>query len=117
MGLNTTHGAWDGSYGSFGAFRDLIAKKIGINLNDMQGFGGNKQWANVKDDLTHLLNHSDCDGGIKPQHCKLIAKRLDEIVDTVTDHEDETGYFREKMRTFSKGCKLAARKKQTLEFH
>jgi hypothetical protein len=117
MGLNTTHGAFDGSYGSFGQLRTLVAKKININLNNMVGFGGKKRWENVNDDIKYFLHHSDCDGAITPNQCKLIAKRMDELVLTVTDEEDPTGYFREKMRTFSDGCKLAAKKKEKLEFH
>lgn len=117
MGLTTTHGAWDGAYSSFADWREFIAKKIGISLNSMYGFGGSLQWDNIKDPLKHLLNHSDCDGHISPEHCKLIAGRLDEVYKTITDDEDPTGDLRMETAKFSKGAKKAAEKKENLLFH
>ena len=38
MGLDTTHNAWHGSYGSFMVFRKWLAKKLGIPLELMEGY-------------------------------------------------------------------------------
>jgi hypothetical protein len=38
MGLNTTHGAWDGAYSEFHRWRTEIAKHLGIPLDLMEGF-------------------------------------------------------------------------------
>lgn len=70
MGLDITIKGSDGlnvaswSYSGFNTFRERLAKEIGLNLSDMVGFGGKKKWP--KDDIVPLLNHSDCDGELKP---------------------------------------------------
>lgn len=38
MGLDTTHGAWHGSYSAFARWRTEIAKHLGIPLELMEGF-------------------------------------------------------------------------------
>jgi hypothetical protein len=113
MGLDTTHNAWHGSYSSFNGFRTFIANLIGITLDDMDSYGGDKSWDNVKDDLKHLLNHSDCDGHITPVKCAKIAKRLRELLKNWPEGSD----YRDKAEQFAKGCELAAKKKQQLKFH
>lgn len=81
MGLNFKNSTAQWSYSGFNYFRKRLAKEIGINLYDMEGFGdGCHSWENVKDDIVPLLNHSDCEGELSPEDCKSVAPRLRELV-------------------------------------
>lgn len=114
MGLNTSHGAWDGSYSSFNRFRVVIARTIGLDLEKMDGFVANGiSWEGVKDDLKYLLNHSDCDGHIPPGQCKKIAIRLREIAPLIPTDD----WVHERVLQFAKGCEMAHKQKKNLEFH
>lgn len=91
MGLYFTIGnrssAAHWSYGGFHAFRVKISALAGINLNDMQGFDGNKKWSDLKDDIVPFLNHSDCDGSLSPQECKKIYPRLAELLNNMPEDD------------------------------
>lgn len=132
MGLDTTHDAWSGPYSSFMEWRIWLAKKIGINLLDMEGFSdrdytnpnrkrGTVKWETVEDDLKYLLNHSDCDGHLTPAQCNKIAVRLKAIISEMDgDFEDEWNYearmYNAAVR-FRKGCMKAYKNKEKLKFH
>lgn len=118
MGLDTSHNAWHGPYSSFGNFRKKLAAHIGIDLLNMEGFGGTGEWDLIEDDAKILLSHSDCDGEILPDDCKKLATRLREILPTLPE-KDKTGFYSlyELTETFAKGCELAASKKESIEFH
>lgn len=83
MGLDTSHGCWHGSYGSFDHFRTALAAAIGIDLHDMQGFvedGLCTPWMDPADEpLVYLLDHSDCEGEIAVKALAPLAKRLREV--------------------------------------
>lgn len=72
------------SYGGFNAFRERLAKEIGIDLRLMDGFcGPDKEgvlWGTVNDYIVPFLNHSDCDGNLSPDQCRDIYIRLIELV-------------------------------------
>ncbi len=70
------------SFNGFNDFRRKLAREIGINLDDMWGFGGKKAWDTVNDTIVPLLNHSDCDGELSPGQCKTIEPRLRELIAT-----------------------------------
>jgi len=116
MGLDTTHDAWHGPYSSFNSFRTNMAKMIGMNLKKMEGFGGNIPFSQFNDDLCILLDHSDCEGYISPDNCKKLAIRLDELIDKMEPTEVFFSDY-QLAKQFSAGCKLAASKNETLEFH
>lgn len=80
MGLDV--GSVSFSYGGFNRFREMLAKEIGYNLDDFEGFGGDKSFKEMKDDIKWLLDHSDCDGHITPKRCGRIAPRLRDITKT-----------------------------------
>lgn len=90
MGLDFSHGDAHWSYGGFAEFRIRLAREIGIELHAMEGFTESYRnhdrkrkpipWANVKDTIVPLLNHSDCDGELTPEECKTVAPRLRELV-------------------------------------
>lgn len=127
MGLNTTHGAWDGPYSSFGEFRKNLAKEIGINLEEMQGFSkdgkpGEIPWKTVKHKIKSLLNHSDCDGHLTPRQCKTVAEGLKEIIEKLPDYGlkgtfDYKYSTKGRAETFRSGCLKAYNKNEYLKFH
>jgi hypothetical protein len=119
-------------------WRIWLAKQIGINLLEMEGFSdreyfkdgflnkdrkfGTIKWETVTDDLKHLLNHSDCDGHITPTNCKKIAKRLKEVIGDrkipkMFDFENADGIHLISTKQFMDGCMKAFKNKQNLKFH
>ena len=76
MGLDFVGADAHWSYSSFNSFRHKLAKEVGIDLDEMDGFGGRKSWARVKTPLKWLLNHSDCDGQITAKRCAKMAPIL-----------------------------------------
>jgi hypothetical protein len=137
MGLDTTHDAWHGPYSSFMEWRIWVAKQVGINLLEMEGYSpdrdytnpnrrhGKIKWETIEDDLKILLNHSDCDGHLTTSQCKKIADRLKTITDAMTDDynsklEDnwstEARMYNATIR-FRKGCMKAYKEKEKLKFH
>jgi hypothetical protein len=119
MGLDTTHDAWHGAYSSFGNWRKEIAKAAGMPpLNDMVGFGGNIEWDTLEyNDIHILLKHSDCDGEISWQDCKLVAEALTDLLDKLPNEFDYTFLSPKKLaERFIAGCMLAYNSKENLEF-
>ena len=134
MGLNTTHGCWDGAYSSFNRWRGEIAKAAGLpDLNLMEGFyheitpkqGLPIKWETVEQSpLLILLNHSDCDGQIHFKDCSAIADELEKCLPNLSKHEGELGtvdYFEDcivgKTKQFIAGLRLASKKRQNVKFH
>jgi hypothetical protein len=118
MGLDTTHGAWNGAYSAFNTWRTEVAKRVGITLKEMQGFDGSKEW-DTEHPLYPLLYHSDCDGELTPSECKKIADALTKIIDKTEDVQfgGHVGSFNDKTKTFIDGCLLAHSLNETIEFH
>lgn len=129
MGLNTTHGAWDGPYSFFNDFRYALAKRIGINLDEYFGYNplGEKNLDDIDHPLRYLFNHSDCDGELNESECALIAFGLNQVMTKITLDEMDTnirvGRRQYKIRDlyedcdkFRKGCLLAVRRKESLQF-
>lgn len=116
MGLDTSHNAWHGPYSSFNRFRTMIAEKIGIKLEDMEGFGGNKSFSEVNHPIVPLLDHSDCDGELSVEECKSIVEGIDLILSDFNVKTDEDVYFVRYMKQFSDGCKLAISRNENIQF-
>ena len=117
MGLDTTHNAWNGPYSSFGSWRKWLAKQAGFNLDDMEGFGGGKEWSEEMKakDYYPLLNHSDCDGVLTPLECQKTAKFLGHIM--AKGNSDGDKYMLEKCANFYMGCIDAIGRNENIEFH
>tara|TARA_R110000772_G_scaffold6250_5_gene21941 strand:- start:2067 stop:2417 length:351 start_codon:yes stop_codon:yes gene_type:complete len=116
MGLDTSHNCWHGPYSSFGRFRDVLAKEIGINLKDYFGYGGDNPTKHLEDidhDIMPLLNHSDCDGELSVEDSKRIVKGLESILETYTEDD----YFRDKMIQFRDGLLDAISSNEVVDFH
>ncbi len=123
MGLDVSHGCWHGSYGAFGAWREWLARRAGFSLHEMEGFGGFLEW-NRGDNLTILLDHSDCDGEILAKDCAPLAERLQELlpneIERVTHvlsgEEEEEDWKVEALQQFIEGLRLADEYKEDVEF-
>ena len=74
MGLDTTHGCYNGGYIAFNNHRRELARIIGMDLMEMKGFGGNIPWpeGHKHQDVFPLLSHSDCDGILDLNECKQV---------------------------------------------
>lgn len=123
MGLDTTHGAWHGSYSTFNEWRNLVARAAGFPpLKEMRGFGGERLWETTSGDrrLIPLLNHSDCDSYLSVRVLPGIAAGLDAIVDRLPAYLDEGPAFhelwRDRTRAFAAGCRAAAAAGEPIEF-
>lgn len=123
MGLNTSFGAWEGAYSAFDAWRKVIAKKIGLNLENMMGFGGTIPF-NPEHNLTPLLNHSDCDGILTVDECKKIKAGLEEVLKSLpkidmnneNDFENDDEWAAYKAQLFIDGCNEAIKNDEPIEF-
>jgi hypothetical protein len=78
LGFSFCDAYW--SYTSFHRFRCRVAEAIGIKLDEMSGFGGDKSWAEINSPLAVFLDHSDCEGELSPSQCALMIEPLKKIV-------------------------------------
>ncbi|WP_078610745.1 MULTISPECIES: hypothetical protein [Streptomyces] len=68
------------SYSGFDAFRNALAAADGIDLQAMQGFGGDRPWSTVTSPLGPLLDHPDDRGQLSVAECEQVLPRLSKIV-------------------------------------
>lgn len=129
MGLDTTHDAWHGSYSSFNRFRHELAKRIGIDLQEYNGYSNLtaanlydysnlKELENIDHPLMDLFNHSDCDDELTPEQCKKIADGMDDVISKspLPKNAEEEGFI-DRCVQFRDGCLLAYSRKENIEFH
>lgn len=124
MGLNLTHGCWDGAYSAFHRWRSAVAEAAGLpQLEEMDGYspGTGISWAELKPDILHvLLNHSDCDGSIAAEFCGPLAERLRELLPELSLLPHSSGYIDdtvERTVRFIDGLEWAAESGEDVEFH
>jgi hypothetical protein len=120
MGLDTTHGCWNGAYSSFNTFRHNLANQIGINLDDYRGYGGEKDLESIEHGIMPLLNHSDCDGSLSVEESKSIAEGLSFILDDLTlppEEEFNPYNLKFKIERFRNGLLDAIENDEIVEFH
>jgi len=72
MGLDFSHCPTHWTYHGFHDFRIRLAKLIGVDFEK-------DDTTNLDDPIAPLLNHSDCDGELSPEECRLVAPRLREL--------------------------------------
>lgn len=122
MGLDVSHGAWCGSYGSFMTFRIAVAKAMGFELRRMSGYGTARtiagivgppiEWESIEYRPIHeLLNHSDCDGEIAADKCAAVADDLQSLLPMIDDE-----WVLMKAERFIEGLRNAAQANEPLEF-
>ena len=108
MGIDFSHGNAHWSYSGFHHARTRLAAVIGIDLNRMQGFqrsliaGDTNQrpisWSTVTDVIAPFLYHSDCDGELSPEECRMLAPRLRQLIENWPDEDYEKKNFFERAR-------------------
>lgn len=113
MGLDFSHCDAHWSYSGFHFFRKRLAAEIRVELDEMAGFGGTGDWSKVKDPIVPLLNHSDCDGELTSDECKVVASRLRELVSDWSDDDRDKADALE----LAQGMELAASRSEHLEFY
>ena len=117
MGLDTTHGAWNGPYSRFGRWRDAVAKAAGLdNWHSINPFPSDSElygrWAKTpRDPLEVLWSHSDCDGVIQAEQCLPLAEALLKLAPKLKD-----AGWREDTFKFAAGLLLAASRGEDVEF-
>lgn len=146
MGLDVSHDCWHGAYSAFGRWREEIAEICGIPLRLMNGFYAGPcefddevkaapclhnwakrtdewlpiEWASLRPDAIHmLLNHSDCDGMIRWEDCRDIARRLEQILPNLPEDADpgHIGNWRDTTQRFVDGLMRAWEAEEDVEFH
>lgn len=129
MSLSISHGAYSGSYGTFGTWRNAVAKAAGYQLAagadpelpelltpvlDYAGLppgAAEGDWETEPEDvLLVLLAHADDTGHIRPDHAAALANRLDALLPEPYDWLETT-------LRFILACRRAARLAEPLEFH
>lgn len=111
MGLNCSHGAFDGSYGLFKNLRDSVLEAIG-------GKSIGNGYIEIPDEfsvgIVEFLTHSDCDGYISAEMCEKVAYELENDVLPLMVKSSELQ--RDLLVKFINGCKLASKNNEKLMF-
>lgn len=135
MGLKVSHGAFDASYSAFNRFRRFILTSIGGSYpphkqkgldNDRWYWGTDMLFSNeTHKGLKEFLSHSDCDGEISSEMCKIVADELESIlpyVQALEEKEPATGQllafggYTQVTKDFIIGCRKAHHGSESLEF-
>lgn len=126
MGLDMTHGCWNGPYSEFGEWRDAVAKAAGhadwinvVKINDDRDGRLFGRWPDGEpaDPLNVLWAHSDCDGIIAARHCVPLAKALRALVHKLKGSIYEPGSMQWLTIRFAAGLLYAASRNENVEFH
>lgn len=139
MGLDTTHEAFHGAYSAFNNLRRFLLRSIGGSFpphDNKELLDGYWYWhkedesktkfsSETHKGLLEFFAHSDCDGDISPEMCKVVADELEEIlsyVEKLADTEDcfghllRNGGYLQVTKDFIAGCRLAHSLNEPLEF-
>ncbi|MEC2403325.1 hypothetical protein ABES35_16805 [Bacillus subtilis] len=132
MGLYVTHGAFDGAYSSFNNLRRFLLKSIGGSwpphdnqkFKDGYWYFGKDYSTKTRKGLTEFFGHSDCDGVITPEMCRVVAEELEailpyaeELANKEMPHEYmQPNRYIEKAKQFINGSKLAFELNEPLQF-
>jgi hypothetical protein len=144
MGLDTTHGAFNGAYSAFNRFRQIIAKAMGgsyppheiplvisdgdiITEPDQEVFYIPGKWSQFQIDrpgLSAFLLSNDCEGEFTPEICKQMADELEVLLPEIEKlddggggHIERNGGFVAVTKKYIAGCRLAYGNNETLEYY
>jgi hypothetical protein len=139
MGLQISHDAWNGPFGSFSIWRNKLAEAAGYSIVyegyfswskevDYDDYYQNKTWGTdplrgewdrlPEEILDVLLVHSDVEGSIYPREGLLLADRLEELLPLLVSHDDfKLKRLHHYTEQFIKGLRLAAALGEPLTFH
>jgi len=122
MGLNCSHGAFDGAYSAFNRFRQIVMKAAGgswpphedKSLSNSKFYWGEGYCEESHPGLAIFFSQSDCDGEISPGDCLLVVNDLEQLLDKIKDldteswgHIEKQGGFYAVTKRFIDGCKRA----------
>lgn len=147
MGLDCSHDAFHGAYSAFNSFRQAVADAIGGSYpphfvknadgslaTDDRGravydrsrdqemwYAGDGMTREKNPGIYEFLSHSDCDGEISPEMCKLVADELEPLLDKMPEksggHIAGRGGYRQVLQYFIDGCRAAHAANEPLDFH
>lgn len=153
MGLDCSHGAFNGAYSSFNRLRQAVAAATGGSFPPhyvYDSFGelvfdehgrvrmrteedgldpgfwyfGDGYGTETHPGLTAFLGHSDCDGSIDPDLCRVVADELEALLPLVAGlswpefgHTVRGGGYVAQLRRFIAGCRAAAAAGEPLLFY
>lgn len=131
MGLDTTHGAYNGGYMGFNLFRSVVAKAAGVNypphikplvcsdgdviMEPDNGLiyvpGTAEDYRKNNPGLSAFLFSNDCEGEFPPELCKQMADEIQPLIHKIDNQYVETA------KTYVVGCRLAYENNETLVYH
>lgn len=133
MGLDCNFDAFHGAYSSFNRLRQFVAKSIGGSFpphedksldGDSFYYPDNYSMDTCKG-LHEFFCHSDCDGEISPEMCKMVADELEaelpkmeELAKTIepVGHTTRDGGYIAVVKRFIEGCRMAYEENEPLTF-
>ena len=118
MGLDCSHGAFNGPYSRFNRFRQYVARAVDAsypphndkNLDDTYIYFADDFNKAEHPGLIAFLEHSDCDGEMSPKVCKQVADELEALLPKIVEEGKSM------TQQFIKGCREAAESRETLTF-
>ena len=120
MGLDVSHGAFQCPYGRFNALRQAVAAGVGVKFppHNEPGLEDNsiywhEGFTQEHPGLATFLLHSDCDGELSPEECRIVAKELEAITDAIIDPDD---WIVSKVKLFISSAREAAIANEPLVF-
>ncbi len=117
MGIDFNHTRARWSYSGFMQFRIRLARETGIDLVSMIGFGGKNEWPPRRSDpIIAFLDHSDCDGSMTVEECRLCAPRLREMVAEWSEDDPDVAYDKRMALRLADGMDEAVRTGVELQF-
>jgi hypothetical protein len=112
MGIDFSHCDAHWAYSGFHRFRCRLAEQVGLkDYHEIRSTDDPRFEKIENDPIVHLLAHSDCDGELTPDECRVVAPRLRELVSGWGDDFD-----RSKALELADGMEEAAKANEPLEF-
>lgn len=133
MGLDCNFDAFHGSYSAFNRLRQFVAKSIGGSFPPHEDKSLDTDYWYFPDNYTkdkykgfhEFFIHSDCDGEISPEMCKIVADELEaelpkmeELAKTMESigHIASRGGYIAVVEQFIDGCRMAHEENEPLIF-
>ena len=82
MGIAFSHGNASWSYSGFMTFRTKIVNTIGLPGGLSEAYNDGSYKFLINDPIYAFINHSDCDGDLSVEELKVVAPRLEEIIES-----------------------------------
>jgi len=131
MGLDTTHGAYNGGYMGFNSFRRAVATAAGVNYpphenplvcsdgdiivdpSDRMIYVPGKigEFKEKNPGLAAFLFSNDCEGEFSPDLCKKMADEIGLLIPKIQNQ------FFDIAKKYVAGCQLAYENNETLVYH